>query len=214
MLTGQVTGLKMSDSLFHGYPIGWGDGKDSYLVDNTADAVTEAIGAGTDTIYTTTAYTLAMGTSIKTLTVYDRLTTNAQNLIGNELGQTIYGNNGANTIDGKGGNDTLFGLNGADNFAFTTALGAGNVDTITGFSVTDDTILIDNAVFTGLLDGSLAAGAFNTGSAATQGDDHIIYNSATGALLFDVDGVGGAAGVQFATLTAGLALTSADFLVI
>jgi Ca2+-binding RTX toxin-like protein len=33
-------------------------------------------------------------------------------------------------------------------------------------------------------------------------------------LLFDVDGVGGAAAVQFATLSTGLALTAADFVVI
>jgi Ca2+-binding RTX toxin-like protein len=40
------------------------------------------------------------------------------------------------------------------------------------------------------------------------------YNSAPGALLFDADGLGGAAGIQFATLSTGLALTSADFVVV
>ncbi len=69
-------------------------------------------------------------------------------------------------------------------------------------------------MFTGLAAGALAAGAFTTGSAATQADDRIVYNTATGALLFDADGTGGAAAVQFATLAGGLALTSADFLVI
>ena len=117
-------------------------------------------------------------------------------------------------LDGKGGADLLTGLGGADSFAFTTALGAGNIDTIGDFSVADDTIRLENAVFTGLAAGALAAGAFNTGAAASQADDRIVYNSATGALLFDADGAGGAAAVQFATLSGGLALTSADFLVV
>ena len=69
-------------------------------------------------------------------------------------------------------------------------------------------------MFAGLAAGALAVGAFNTGAAATQLDDRVIYNSATGALLFDVDGVGGAAAVQFATLSTGLALTSADVFVV
>ena len=96
-------------------------------------------------------------------------------------------------------------------FAFSTALGAGNIDAISGFVVADDTILLDNAVFSGLTDGALAAGAFNTGSAASQADDRIIYNSASGALLFDSDGVGGLAAIQFASISTGLALTGADF---
>ena len=82
------------------------------------------------------------------------------------------------------------------------------------FNPADDTIRLENAVFTGLAAGALAAGAFNTGAAATQADDRIIYNSATGALLFDADGTGAGAAVQFATLQTGLTLTAADFFVI
>jgi serralysin len=80
--------------------------------------------------------------------------------------------------------------------------------------VPDDTIRLENAVFTGLAAGALAPGAFNTGAAASQADDRIIYNTATGALLFDADGSGAGAAVHFATLAGGLALTASDFLVI
>ena len=41
-----------------------------------------------------------------------------------------------------------------------------------------------------------------------------MYDSATGALFYDSDGVGGTAAIQFAELSAGLALTSQDFLVV
>ena len=49
---------------------------------------------------------------------------------------------------------------------------------------------------------------------AADADDRIIDNAATGALLFDADGVGGAAAVQFATLSAGLAMTAGELTVI
>ncbi|MGC1269599.1 MAG: hypothetical protein WA842_03270 [Croceibacterium sp.] len=70
------------------------------------------------------------------------------------------------------------------------------------------------AVFAGLTPGGLAATAFATGSAAAEGDDRIIYNPQTGALLFDEDGTGSGAAVQFALLPTELALSASDFLVI
>ena len=138
----------------------------------------------------------------------------AINLTGIALGQTIYGNGGANVLNGLGGNDVLVGFAGADTFAFTTAPGAGNVDSIFDFAAGSDRIALDDAVFTGLVAGALAAGAFATGAAASQADDRIIYNGATGALLFDADGNGAGAAVQFATLGTGLAVAASDFLVI
>jgi serralysin len=133
---------------------------------------------------------------------------------GNSSINTLLGSDGVNLLDGKGGSDTLQGFGGVDNFTFSTALGPGNIDTIVDFVLADDTISLDDAVFTGLALGTLASGAFNTGSAATQADDRIIYNSATGALLFDVDGVGGTAAVQFAILTGAPAIAANDFVVV
>jgi len=109
-------------------------GNDSYLVDGLSDQVFETAGQGTDTVYATGNHTLLAGQSIETLSVFDRTTTNAINLGGNNLGQTIYGNDGVNIIDGKGGADTIFLLDGKDSVRFTTALGGGNVDAVVGFA--------------------------------------------------------------------------------
>jgi serralysin len=151
--------------------------------------------------------------------------TSIENISGTKFGDSIYGNNAANVINAgagsdliKGylGNDTLIGGSGNDTFIFNTALDAStNVDTIADFSVPNDTIWLDDAVFAALTTtGALAASSFYIGTAAHDASDHIIYNSTTGALSYDADGTGAIAAVHFATLDAGLALTSADFFVI
>ena len=96
-------------------------------------------------------------------------------------------------LDGKGGNDYPDRLGGADIFAFTTALGAGNVDTISDFSAGDDRIGLDDAIFTGLAGGALAAECVRDRRGRADADDRIIYNSATGQLFFDADGSGAGA---------------------
>jgi Ca2+-binding RTX toxin-like protein len=190
-------------------------GNDWFYVDHASDVVNDGVGEGAlDRVFASVSYTLGASAQVEVLSTSNNAGTGAIDLTGNALANTIYGNAGANVLDGKGGADILVGLAGQDSFAFTTALGSGNVDAISGFSVADDTIRLENGVFTGLAAGALAAGSFNTGASATQADDRIVYNSATGALLFDADGLGGAAAVQFATLAGGLALTSADFLVV
>ena len=48
-------------------------------------------------------------------------------------------------------------------------------------------------------------------SASPRQSNCLAQTVLTGALFYDVDGIGGAAQTQVATLSAGLALTSADF---
>jgi Ca2+-binding RTX toxin-like protein len=122
--------------------------------------------------------------------------------MGGDLADTLDGGSNHDTLAGGAGNDSLIGGSGNDQFIFNTALGATNVDAIQAYNATNDTILLDDAVLTALgSSGTLAAGAFKASTAATDADDRIIYNAATGALLYDADGVGGVAAVQFATLT-------------
>lgn len=131
---------------------------------------------------------------------------------GNSSSNTLTGSTGDNFFFGGLGNDTVTSGSGYDTFVFSTAIGPTNVDTITDFSVDNDTVLLSRAIFSsaGAL-GKLAAGAFNTGAAASDASDRIMYNSTTGAVIYDSDGNGVGVAVQFATLGTGLTLTSADF---
>jgi serralysin len=197
-----------------------GGGSDTYLVDNAGDTITESGGQQTDTVRTSVSYALTAGADIEIFETTNRYSTAAINLTGNATNNDIFGNNGNNTIAGGDGEDDLTGFGGQDRFVFNTALdAAGNVDEILDFAVGVDTIVLENAVFTALpvignLGRDLTAAEFVIGTAAQDASDRIIYNSATGALSYDSDGVGGAAAILFAEVTPGLALTNQDFLVV
>jgi hypothetical protein len=60
---------------------------------------------------------------------------------------------------------------------------------------------------------ALTAAEFRISAAAADADDRIIYNSTTGAVIYDSNGNVAGGATQFATLPAGLALTVLDFLV-
>jgi Ca2+-binding RTX toxin-like protein len=190
-------------------------GNDTYIVDSASDTIVENGGQGIDTVRSSVTYTLTAGADVELLATTNDAGTAAINLTGNANGNEVRGNNGNNVINGGGGRDFLTGLGGQDSFLFNTAPNAAtNMDRILDFNVADDTILLDDAVFTALTPGSLAAGQFVTGTAALDANDRVIYNNATGALFYDADGTGAIAAVQFAEVTPSLALTNLDFLVV
>jgi Ca2+-binding RTX toxin-like protein len=186
-------------------------GNDSYYVDNSGDQAMEVAGGGTDTVRAWTTWTL--GANLERLVLLG--TTQPLNGAGNSLNNAIFGNAGNNRLAGWAGNDFLTGGAGFDTFIFNTALNAAtNVDTITDFSVADDTIRLDDAIFTAIGPvGTLAAAAFTIGAAATTAAHRIVYNSTTGALTYDSNGNAAGGATQFAVLDTGLALTNADFLI-
>jgi Ca2+-binding RTX toxin-like protein len=215
----RLSGLGGDDTLTGGPGIDTmigGLGSDIYIVDGAADAVTEAGGEGNDTVYTTVSYTLTAGADVETLAIYDFLASNI-NLTGNANGNVVIGNDGSNVINGGNGNDELTGNGGQDSFLFDTALSAAvNVDEITDFNVADDTIWLDDDIFSSSLtpNNSVAGSQFVIGTAALDAGDRIIYNNVTGAVLYDSDGTGPTAAVRFAQLSAGLPLTNFDFFVV
>ncbi len=192
-------------------------GNDTYIIRNAGTVIIEGVGQGTaDRVAAGVSFTLAADDDIEVLRTSSMTATTAINLTGNGISQTVEGNDGANRLNGGGGNDVLTGRGGADTFVFTSALGAGNIDEITDFSVVADTIELESAIFTGLANGTLTAAAFrlNATGLAEDATDRIMYDSATGNLYFDADGNGAGARVQFAVLDSGLALTTLDLLVV
>jgi Ca2+-binding RTX toxin-like protein len=199
-----------------------GAGNDVYLVNTASDRVFEttttasAIDAGgSDVVQSAVTFNLDASAGVRF--VENLVLTGIGNTsgTGNALANRVTGNAGNNVLNGGLGNDTMIGGVGNDTFVFNTALGAGNVDRITDFTVTDDTIRLDDAIFVGLAPGSLAVSAFaaNLTGTAADGLDRIIYETDTGRVYFDADGSGAGARVHFATLTSNLAVTSMDFFV-
>jgi Ca2+-binding RTX toxin-like protein len=157
------------------------------------------------------------------------LVKNIENISGSNYADTLVGNSGKNVLNGGAGNDlilgvqgndTLIGGTGKDIFRFnTTPNNIANKDAIIDFNVVDDTIQLENAVFTKLLSiGTLAASNFHASSAGTaaDGNDYVLYNTTTGVLSYDADGNGAGTAVQIATVGISVhpALTQADFVVI
>ncbi|MGQ0589000.1 MAG: calcium-binding protein [Sphingosinicella sp.] len=188
-----------------------GTGNDLYVVSLANDTLIEFANEGIDTVETSL-------NRYRLLDHFENLTfTGSGNFvgIGNFLGNAISGGSGIDLLNGGEGSDTLRGGGAADVFMFNTALGVNNIDTIEDFAPGIDEIRLDDFIFTALAPGALPAGAFATGASAAEADDRIIYNTGTGALLYDPDGIGGQAAIKFAQLDPGLTtLSAADFFVV
>lgn len=200
-------------------------GNDTYVV-GAGDFVDELVSgsAGTDVVRSSVDFNLsdtnqAVG-SIENLV----LTGYAYSATGNKGNNVLTGNGSDNILNGGGGNDTLVGGGGADIFKFNSALSAtSNVDRIKDFTIdrmddfNKDLIWLENGIFTALKKtGMLAAGAFakNASGVAQDADDRVIYETDTGKLYYNSNGNAAGGAVHFATLSANLALTNADFFVI
>jgi Ca2+-binding RTX toxin-like protein len=213
-------------------------GNDSYFFDADlalgTDTLDEA-GGGIDTLNfsSTTSRSIALNLGVATSQVANSnlslilgSATTFENVIGGALDDTLTGNTLANrlnggsgndTLNGGAGNDTLIGGLGGDTFRFDSSPNPStNRDAITDFSLDQgDAIQLENAIFTSLLTtGILAESAFLIGATAITADQRILYNSTTGSLAYDADGVGVvSSAISFATISTGLALTNTSFIV-
>ena len=134
-------------------------------------------------------------------------------LSGQDGNDILIGGVGNDHMNGGHGNDTLTGNTGEDDFNFGGPLNEQGVDTITDMQVGIDEIWVDSE-WGGLSSEFLIANQFRGGAGVTTANSatqRLVYNSTTGDLYFDADGVGGMAAVRFAVLSNRAAITFDDF---
>ena len=245
-LNNRITGTSSNNDLDGGGGVDTligGAGNDTYWVDQPndfpgliGDTIIERAGEGIDTVKSSVGY--ALGANVENLVLVDNPDIPLTDVIsgfGNNLNNTITGNRHDNDLHGRAGNDalsgglgedtlyggagkdTLKGGTGQDVFVFDTKPSSTNRDRITDYNVKDDTVWLDNAIFTKVgSNGSLKSGAFwtnNTGKAHDR-DDRIIYDKDSGVLYYDADGTGSGKAVAFTTISKNLLMTSKDIFIV
>jgi serralysin len=192
-----------------------GSGNDIYLVQSIGDVVKEGADGGTDQVVSSVSYTLRA--NVENLA----LTGTAARGVGNELDNELQGNAEANILIGGAGNDVfrggagadrMSGGSGADIFVLDTPL-VGSVDVMRDFQSGEDMMFLSQAMFSALDFGFLDEDAFVLGTRAVDAEDRIIYNSATGSVIYDADGSGSGAAIRFAVISPGADLVASDLLV-
>ncbi|NNG24693.1 peroxidase family protein [Telluria aromaticivorans] len=158
-----------------------GAGNDTYLVDESLDAVVELAGGGTDLVKTTLA-SYALFDHVENLTYTGNLDFFGE---GNSLANVLTGSTGADTLDGKEGADTMAGSGGADIYivdntadVIIEAAGAG-LDTVKA-SALAYTLgnHVDNLVFTGT--GNFIGTGNNLANRITGGAGNDVLDGGTG----------------------------------
>ncbi|WP_228156321.1 putative Ig domain-containing protein [Acinetobacter seifertii] len=153
-----------------------GKGDDTYIVDSTADVISESVNEGTDTVQSSVTYTLVNNVENLTLTG-----TTAINGTGNALNNVIIGNSAINTLTGGAGDDYLDGGVGADKLLGGTGNDSYVIDN-TGDIVTENTgegidIVLSSITYTL---GNNLENLTLTGSTAINGTGNALNNVIVG----------------------------------
>jgi Ca2+-binding RTX toxin-like protein len=183
----------------------------------------QLIGNGIDLLYSIERATLTGGNSNNRLDASDfslgavRLNGKGGDdiLFGGTDNDRLNGGDGNDILVGGEGKDTLIGGLGRDSFEFYAA--TQGLDRIRDFSVSEDIIGISAEGFGNIeptANGFISANQFHLGTGATDANHRFIYNQNNGALFFDSDGTGATAQVKIATLSAGLAMTHMNIVII
>ncbi|MFC5484985.1 calcium-binding protein [Microvirga aerilata] len=225
-----------------------GLGDDTFLVDNASDLVSESAGGGLDTVLASSSFVLSASAEVEVLQLLGVSSRASYTLTGSDTANEITGHAGTNLLQGQGGddvlkaslghdrvhggtgndkvyggdgNDRLYGEAGKDVFVLDTGANKRtNVDKLYDFKSKDDSVWLDNQVFTKLGAGTASkpkkfkADMFVEGNKAQDREDRIVYDKKTGALYYDQDGTGSKAQVKIATLTNKAKLYYHDFFVI
>lgn len=156
-------------------------------------------------------------------------TSAANSLTGSSADDELLGFGGADRLNGGGGRDalsggagldTLTGGAGADWFVFETAPNSTtNRDVITDMRPAQgDGIAFSSTAFKGFgHTGTVRADEFYAAAGATKArdaSDHLIYNTTTGTLYYDADGLGGTAAIIVAQIQGAPVLHYDDFTIL
>jgi Ca2+-binding RTX toxin-like protein len=97
-----------------------GAGHDTYIVDNSGDAVIENAGEGFDTVRVSFSYTIPTNVEVLELTGTAQINANGSSLddrlYGNSARNILRGYEGNDILDGRGGNDIMVGGTGSDTY--------------------------------------------------------------------------------------------------
>ena len=174
-LDNTITGNSGNNSLNGGAGVdtmAGGTGNDTYVVDNPGDVVTEASGAGTDTVQASIDYTL--GANLENLVL-----TGVANIAatGNSLNNNLTGNSGDNSLDGGAGADTMAGGGGNDTYVIdnagdvvveAAAAGADTVQVGTSYTLGAN---LENLLLTGIASVSGTGNALGNAITGNSGDN-------------------------------------------
>ncbi len=224
-----LNGLAGSDTMIGG------DGDDSYYVDNPKDVVLEAdqsdSAAGDDDIVYLSASSYTLPSNVEHVIVSGKAKTNAT---GNNLNNRFTGSaavnvfsglGGDDTIDGGTGKDTLTGGEGDDVFVVSGGVkGSKNIDQINDFKVGEDKIYLNHEIFTaiaeevGFIEDDQAislsnANVFLAGAKvkATSSSSYLLYDTKSGRVFYDADGIGKGTADWFLTLVGKPNISADDF---
>ncbi|WP_262027944.1 cadherin domain-containing protein [Microvirga sp. Mcv34] len=142
-------------------------------------------------------------------------------LVGGSGNDVFFGGVGNDTLNGGVGNDTLSGGAGNDIFVFDVKPHKKtNYDTIKDYNVRQDSIYLDNAIFTKLGPGSaslpkmLKAKHFKLSTQKQDKDDYVIYNKEAGVLYYDGNGSAAGGRTEIAKFSNKPILKASEFFVI
>lgn len=201
-----------------------GDGNDIYLINNALTTILELPDEGIDQINAHISWRLD-DVNIENLLLRGNALEGTGNLGENLIGgnaennrlnglagnDRLTGNDGDDVLIGGAGSDTLIGGADSDTFTYNLPIEAG--DRILDFTVGEDRIAISATGFgSGLSVGGLADAQFaiDTMTTTTQ---RFLYQTATGALFLDSNGIGAGGRLRIATLTTKPTLSASDIVI-
>ena len=179
-----------------------GLGDDIYVLSDSLDTIVDI--GGVDTIRSN--LDIALIADIENADLVGIADTMA---LGNGLDNILSGNMADNLLEGAGGVDILSGGQGADTFVMSNNGEGIEADLITDFMEGEDLLVIDLASFgvsaeaLGLLSsGLVSADSFvvGAGADALDSNDHFLFDTAQGLLMFDADGSGEGAAINIARI--------------